>query len=88
MNKSTKNVYKISLLGFICLSLASLTSIRNFPTMALNQWKLVTLTIFAIVLFLIPISLTSAELATGWSEGGGVYKWVKEAFGQKWGFTA
>lgn len=44
--------------------------------------------LFAAIIFLIPVSLASAELATGWPEGGGVYRWVKEAFGNKAGFVA
>lgn len=37
-------------------------------------------------MFLIPVALISAELATGWE--GGVYRWVGAAFGQRWGFQA
>ena len=44
--------------------------------------------LIALVLFLIPSALVFAELATGWPEQGGVYVWVKEAFGERWGFTA
>ena len=32
--------------------------------------------------------MPGAELATGWPEGGGIYAWVKRAFGDKGGFTA
>ncbi len=89
MEQSTKkHIYKMSLMGFILVSLASMMSVRNYPSMALVQWQLVTFSILAIILYLIPASLTSAELATGWPDVGGVYVWVKEAFGQKWGFTA
>lgn len=85
---SNKNKYKMGLMGFSLVTLASLMSIRNFPTMALVQWQLIAFTIMAVVLYLIPAVLTSSELATGWPQNGGVYVWVKEAFGQKWGFTA
>lgn len=78
----------MALLGFSLVTLASLMSIRNFPTMALVKWQLVTFTILAVILYLIPAILTSSELATGWPQTGGVYVWVKEAFGQRWGFTA
>lgn len=45
--------------------------------------------LFSAILFFIPSALVSAELATGWSkEGGGVYRWVKEAFGEGAGFVA
>ena len=40
------------------------------------------------LIFFIPVSLVSAELSTGWPKKGGIYLWVKEAFGQKWGFLA
>ncbi|MFH1790500.1 MAG: amino acid permease, partial [Candidatus Omnitrophota bacterium] len=44
----------------------------------------------AAVLFLIPVSLVTAELATGWPPKGpgGVYIWVNEAFGPRCGFLA
>jgi glutamate:GABA antiporter len=73
---------------FTLLTLASLFNIRKFPTMAETQWQLVTFLLLAILLYLIPASLVSAELATGWPQTGGVYVWVKKAFGQRWGFVA
>jgi amino acid transporter len=38
------------------------------------------------VVFLVPTALVAAELATGWQ--GGVYVWVREATGNRWGFVA
>ena len=38
--------------------------------------------------YLIPVAFTSAELATTWPEEGGIYAWVREAFGSRWGFLA
>ena len=38
------------------------------------------------VLFMVPSALISAELATGWD--GGVFTWVREAFGDRAGFQA
>ncbi len=35
-----------------------------------------------------PAHLAGAELATGWPQGGGVYAWVREAFGETAGFIA
>jgi amino acid transporter len=87
-DKSSKNIYKMGLMGFVLVTLCAIMSIRNFPSMALVQWQLIAFSILAIILYLIPASLTSAELATGWPKTGGVYLWVKEAFGERWGFTA
>jgi putative glutamate/gamma-aminobutyrate antiporter len=45
--------------------------------------------LFAAIMFLLPASLVAAELGSAFSkQGGGVYTWVKEAFGSRWGFTA
>jgi len=85
-NKNT--IFKISLPVFTLVTLASLYNIRKFPTMAELHWELVTFSLIAFIIFLVPASLVSAELATGWPQVGGVYIWIKEAFGERRGFTA
>ena len=80
--------FKMGLTVFTLVTLAALFNIRKYPNMAETQWQLITFCILAILLYLIPASLISAELSTGWSQMGGVYVWVKEAFGQQWGFVA
>ena len=37
------------------------------------------------VLFFIPYGLISAELGTTYPEQGGIYAWVRDAFGPRWG---
>ena len=88
MKTGMKPAYRMGLAVFTLLTLASLFNIRKFPNMAETQWQLVTFLVLAIILYLIPASLVSAELATGWPQTGGVYVWVKKAFGQRWGFVA
>ncbi|KYJ97456.1 amino acid permease [Microbacterium sp. UMB0228] len=61
-------------------------SLRSLPAMAIYGLGSVTLYIIPAILFLIPTALVAAELATGWK--GGVYVWVREALGNRWGFTA
>ena len=43
------------------------------------SWWLITL-----VLFFIPYGLITAELGTAYPDQGGLYIWVKKAFGEKW----
>ncbi|MDD1655701.1 MAG: amino acid permease, partial [Methanomicrobiales archaeon] len=77
---------KKKILGVFTLAMinvAAVLSIRNFPSMAIYGWECIGWYIIGTILFLIPISLAGAELATGWPEGGGVYAWVKQAFGEK-----
>jgi amino acid transporter len=78
----------LGLFALAMINVAAVLSIRNFPSMAIYGWSCVGWYVIGAVLFLIPISLAGAELATGWPEGGGVYAWVKQAFGEKGGFTA
>ena len=88
MPEKSANGFKISLLAFILITSAALISMRTFPTMGVAGWQVIIFSILAVILYLIPASLVSAELATGWPQEGGVYIWVKEAFGERWGFTA
>jgi amino acid transporter len=85
---ASSGVFKLSLLAFVLLTAAALMSLRTFPTQGMVGWQAIAFCVLAVVMYLIPASLVSAELATGWPQEGGVYVWVKEAFGQKWGFTA
>ncbi|WP_455285516.1 APC family permease [[Eubacterium] cellulosolvens] len=70
------------------INVAAVLSLRNYPSMAPYGWSSVGWYIFGTLLFLIPVSLAGAELATGWPKGGGVYAWVREAFGEHSGFIA
>ncbi|MDP3396669.1 MAG: amino acid permease [Methanoregula sp.] len=78
----------LGLFALAMINVAAVLSIRNFPSMAVYGWSCIGWYIMGAVMFLIPISLAGAELATGWPQGGGVYAWVKQAFGEKGGFTA
>jgi amino acid transporter len=78
----------LGLFALAMINVAAVLSIRNFPSMAIYGWSCIGWYILGAVVFLIPISLAGAELATGWPEGGGVYAWVKQAFGEKGGFVA
>ena len=39
-------------------------------------------------MFLVPIALVSAELSAAFPKEGGVYHWVRKAFGEKWAMLA
>jgi glutamate:GABA antiporter len=79
---------KLSVFALAMINVALIMSLRGLPMMAKEGLSMVFYILFAAILFLLPVSLVSAELASGWPENGGVYRWVKEAFGPKLGFTA
>lgn len=42
--------------------------------------------IFTLIFFL-PVGLVAAELGVGWPHDGGVYRWIREALGERWAFV-
>ena len=84
---SSKNSLSVGTLTLMIV--ASVISLRGLPMMAKEGTAMIFYILFAAVLFLLPASLVSAELGSAFSDrGGGVYTWVKAAFGSGWGFTA
>ncbi len=69
------------------INIAAICNIKNFPLSALYGLSTLFFYGLAALIYFIPISLVSAELATAWPERG-VYTWVKEALGNRIGFLA
>ena len=68
---------------------AIVTSLRGLPLMADEELTMFAYIGFATLLFLVPAALVSAELGGAFADRkGGVYAWVGEAFGPRWGFLA
>ena len=88
MNKEKSNVKALGVFALAMINVAAVLSLRNFPPMAEFGWSSIGWYLIGTITFLIPLSLAGAELATGWPKGGGVYAWVKEAFGDTSGFIA
>ncbi len=65
-----------------------MASLRNLPLVAEYGYSAIFYFFVVGICFLVPSALVSAELATGWSKSGGIYIWVREAFGDTWGFFA
>jgi len=78
----------ISIFALAMLNIVAVVSLRGLPAEAEYGLGSIFYYIFAAVFFLIPVSLVAAELATGWPERGGVFRWVGEAFGGRWAFVA
>lgn len=78
----------LGLFSIVMITIGSVDSIRNLPATALFGSSLIFFFTLAAFLFLIPSALVSAELASMWDKEGGVYVWVKEAFGKRTGFLA
>jgi glutamate:GABA antiporter len=83
-----KTIRSLSVFSLAMINLAAIGSIKNWPVTAEYGFSSLFFLGLAALIFFIPISLVSAELATGWPKTGGVFVWVKEAFGHRTGFLA
>lgn len=88
MGKSVRPPRALGVFTLAMINVAAICSIKNWPLTASYGFSSVFFYLFAGLLFFVPVSLVAAELATGWPERGGVFVWVKEALGHKWGFLA
>jgi amino acid transporter len=73
-------------LGFfqlVMINVIAVDSIRTLTFSAIYGFSLVFFYLLMTLLFFIPTALVSAELGTGWPNRGGIYVWVREAFGKK-----
>lgn len=82
------NKHSLTIFSLTMITVGSVDSIRNLPATALFGSQLISFFLMGALFFLIPTALVSAELASGWAKQGGIYIWVKEAFGKKAGFLA
>ncbi|QHT56264.1 amino acid permease [Cellulomonas sp. H30R-01] len=76
----------ITWIALAFMTTSSVASLRAAPTMAVYGLAAVFLYVVPAIVFLLPTSLVSAELASGWS--GGVYRWVAEGISKPAGFLA
>ena len=80
--------HALTVFSLTMITVGSVDSIRNLPATALFGSQLIFFFTLGALFFLIPAALISAELASGWPKQGGIYIWVKEAFGKSFGFLA
>jgi amino acid transporter len=76
----------ISWVALALMTTSSVASLRPAPTMAVYGLAAVFLYLIPAIVFLLPTSLVSAELASGWE--GGVYNWVARGISKPMGFLA
>lgn len=78
----------LSVFTLAMINVAAIGSVKNWPVTAEYGFSSIFYFVLAAIIFFLPISLVAAELATGWPKSGGVFIWVKEAFGHRTGFLA
>ena len=81
--EAPNSAFTMSIKGMAMLTVCSVFSLRNLPSMAEYGWNIIFFLSAAAACFFIPSALVSAELASTYPQRGGVFIWAKEAFGPK-----
>ena len=76
----------LSTKDLVMINIVAVLSLKGLPFSAKLGLPLISMYLFALLVFFLPICLASCELATRYPNRGGIYVWVKEAFGERWGF--
>ena len=76
----------LSVFSLVMINVIAVDSLRTLPISAKLGLPLISYYLVAGFAFFIPIALVAAELATAFPNTGGLYVWVREAFGRRAGF--
>lgn len=87
INKGVKTVF-FSIGTIVAMNVATVINIYGFPSEAFYGLTSVSLYAIALLVFLVPVALVSAELGAMYAQEGGIYVWVSKAFGYKVGIVA
>ena len=87
MSQVSKSKVSMSIFTLVMINVIAIDSLRNIPMGASYGFSLLFYYIVCALMFFIPSALVSAELTTGWPQTGGIYIWVREAFGKRLAFT-
>ena len=86
MNNKIRKPKSLGVFALVMINIIAVDNLRSLPFSAAFGFSLVFYYLLAAIVFFIPIALVAAELATGWPDRGGIYVWVREAFGEWWAF--
>lgn len=76
----------LSVFSLVMINVIAVDSLRTLPMSAKLGLPLISYYLVAGLAFFIPVALVAAELATAYPNTGGLYVWVREAFGRRSGF--
>ncbi len=76
----------ISWFAVAMMTVGSVGYLGSAPALAVFGLASVFLYVLPAIVFLLPVALVAAELASGWP--GGVYNWVQEGLSARWGMVA
>lgn len=79
----------LTFFGFFAITASMVMTVYEYPSFASSGFQLVFFLIVGGLLWFLPVAMCAAEMATveGW-ESGGIFAWVGNTLGRRWGFAA
>ena len=76
----------MTMFALAMMNVSILAGLANDPQQAFYGLSSITFFVIGAIVFFLPTALVTAELATGWTQRGGIFRWVGEGMGPGWGF--
>ena len=77
----------LSVFSLVMINVIAVDNLRTLPISAKLGLPLVFFYVVAALAYFIPVALVAAELASAFPQTGGIYIWVREAFGKSSAFV-
>ncbi|MDP6479693.1 MAG: amino acid permease [Phycisphaerales bacterium] len=87
LDSTKKRRRPISLFVLAMMSTAVVVGLEGMPEVGSFGLPLVIYYAIFTLVFFLPVGLVAAELGVGWPHDGGVYRWIREALGERWAFV-
>ena len=78
----------LGLVPLVAIGVSAIFGLRNLPITAQYGLSSVTIYLLATILFFVPSALVCSYFSKKCTQAGGLYAWVKDAFGERYGFIA
>ncbi|MEN9343440.1 MAG: hypothetical protein RLZZ453_227 [Chlamydiota bacterium] len=81
-----KKIRPLSAVTLTMINIAAIGSVKNWPLTAEYGFAAISYVVLALLCFFLPTAFVTAELSTAIPRQGGIYAWIKMAFGHRLGF--
>ena len=75
----------LGLAPMVLFSVSAMITLDSVATVAASGWRGIGVFTVLAVLFYAPYGFITAELGSAWPQEGGIYVWIREAYGERVG---
>jgi amino acid transporter len=75
----------LGLAPMVLFSVSAMITLDSVATVAASGWRGITVFTVLAIVFYAPYGFITAELGSAWPQEGGIYVWIREAYGERVG---